>query len=244
MKTAQQATIHAVVPTGDYAPGGSKAAQFLTVGLAQSIRIEDNFGTKAENVIGSPLPIFHPGYLMTTISIEKATVDGYGFRNLGGFNPLWAHVGSTYRNENLIDLSTVKNPDFNTIVPDDGNGKMMPYMFILAVRDRISNSFVESYSPQIGSKGELATQKKTSNIIGSYVCVLTSANIGLQSSNAVIIDSVSCYARPLTGTWFSEAIREAFSTQRNGMDNLVNSVMFGYNSYNKPIDDAPARDRV
>lgn len=238
MRTANLATIHAIVPPSDYdyaGGGGSLSGLFVNVGMAQSIRIEDNFGTKSETVIGSPLPVFHPGFLQTTISIEKATVDGYGFRDLGGFNPLAAHVGTTYKNENLVDIKSALGTKSADISPVDQ--KMYPFMFILAVRDKVSDSYKESNFPQLGQKGTLSMgdkqvtgAKKTANTIGSYVCVLQSANISMQSSNAVVVDSMTALARPLTGTWFNEAMVKAFKDQKNGMDNVVNSVLFGYNS--------------
>jgi hypothetical protein len=238
MRTANLATIHAITPPSDYdyKGGGNIKGLFVNVGMAQSIRIEDNFGTKSETVIGSPLPVFHPGFLQTTISIEKATVDGYGFRDLGGFNPLAAHIGTTYRNENLVNISSALGTKSGEIAPTDQ--KMYPFMFILAIRDKVSDSYRDSNMPQLGNNGKEnrsignpnTAKGRTANTIGSYVCVLQSASISLQSSNATVVDSMTALARPLTGTWFNDSIREAFSNQKGGMDDVVNSVLFGYRS--------------
>lgn len=243
MRTSNLATLHAIVAPSDYnySGGGNTTGMFVNVGMAQSISIEDNFGTKAETVIGSPLPVFHPGFMQTTISIEKATVDGYGFRDLGGFNPLSAHVGTTYRNENLVNIQEALGANAGDIAPNDQ--QMYPFMFILAVRDKVSQSYRDSAFPKLGSGGNGQTHGGTTpgqNTIGSYVCVLQSARISLQSSNAVVMDSVTALARPLTGTWFSDTLREAFSDKTNGMDDVVNSVLFGYRSTKEATRDGAA----
>lgn len=231
-RTGQFAKLQLVVPSKDYKITNGKATgnsvRLITVGLAQSLRIEDNFGTKAENVIGTPLPVFHPGFQQTTISIEKATVDGYSFQNFGAFNPLWASVGSVYKRENLIKLSGVEA--LQEIAPNDD--AIFPFMFILAVKDIVSDSYKHSNFPEIGDEysESLAKEKRTTNSVGSYVCVLNSASISLSSQNAVIMDNISAFARPLAGSWFTDSLAQAFrdENKNNGMNHNINAALYGY----------------
>ena len=234
-RAAPFAKIQLVVPDGGYSVekrvAKNNKVKLITVGLAQSIRVEDNFGTKAENVIGTPLPIFHPGFQQTTISIEKATIDGYSFRSFGAFNPLWASIGSTYDRNNLIKLT---DAELKNLAPSDE--AIFPFMFILAMKDIVSDSYKYSNFPQIGEpydpKGDIT--KNTNNLVGSYVCVLNTASTSLSSQNAVIMDNISAFARPLTGGWFTDALMKAFADENgtNGMDHNINAALYGYFSEN------------
>lgn len=248
MRTSQQADIFTVVPNPKYNPlnKGSNvtAALVVPLGFAQSIKVDDNFNSQAINVLGAVNPIIHPGYPITTINIEKATIDGYSFRNLGGFNPLWAHIGESYMESNLIDLSKA-----GPIVSGISSPKMYPFMFILALKDRVSNSFEYSNFPQLqpGMKSRLredvgdttnyavkAEDDATANLLGTYVCVINTVSTSVQANNAIIMDNVSAYARPLNGTWMNNAMRQALGQYKNGMDDEQFSPLYGYNSV-KPI---------
>lgn len=258
MRTSQQADIFTVVPNPNYNPtfrqnGGNNertsqagasgansnsAALIVPLGFAQSIKIDDNFNAQAVNVLGAVSPIIHPGYPITTISIEKATIDGYSFRNLGGFNPLWAHIGESYMDDNLVNISIA-----NSMTGGNASSKMYPFMFILAIKDRVSNSFEYSNFPELNtnmpeSLGKADsddytvkdTDNATANLIGTYVCVINTASTSLQANNAIIMDNISAYARPLNGTWMNKAMREALSKYKNGMDDDQFDPLYGYNS--------------
>lgn len=237
-RTGQFATIQLVVPDGGYSVkdgvATSNKVRLITVGMAQNIRVEDNFGTKSENVIGTPFPMFHPGFQQTTITIEKATIDGYSFKSYGAFNPLWSSIGSTYKRENLISL-TDAGSDITEIAPADD--KILPFMFILAVKDRLSNSYTKSNFPELGTDYDYkdrTLKNKTVNTIGSYVCVLNTASTSVTSQQAVIMDNISAFARPLAGGWFTEALAQAFRDEngKNGMDHNINAALYGYFSDN------------
>jgi hypothetical protein len=239
MRLSHFAKLEVIVPKNTY-PSTNEAI-LKTVGMAQSINIEDSFGSRAENTIGSPLPVLAPGYQQTTIRIEKATIDGDDFRNLGAFNPLWAHIGSTYQ-------STINLDNANFQLAELGSNGMYPFMFILRVRNKISrstefsnildeeslsednvlNNFIPSGSPApLGAGGK-------SNAFGVYACVLQQATISATSQQAVIMDNVTSIARPVQGSWLNERIRNAFRTPsgnedvRNGMGTLINDVLYGY----------------
>lgn len=220
IRTSAFATLGVIAPPTTYTGLAAevKTDPMKIVGMAQDLRIQDSFGTRSENVIGTPFPVIAPGYQQTTISITKATVDGHSFRNLGAFNPLWSHVGSVYRNPLTADFSGTD------IQNEAEKQEIYPFMFIIAVQDKISKSF------NYGDK-----EKKSPNTIGTYVCVLSEASISLSSQNAIIMDQLTAQARPITGTWLTDNIRKAFAAPengggKNGMRDLAYSVMFGYES--------------
>ena len=218
------------MPPSDYNSNAGRDAELKTVGMAQNINIDDTFGSRAENTIGSPLPILAPGYQQTTIRIEKATIDGADFRNLGAFNPLWAHIGETY--SNTINIS---RGDFE--IPNDAGSEMYPFMFVLRTKNKISNSAVYSNVDNDNTPaGGVGTDGERSNPFGIYACVLQSATITANSREAVIMDSMTAIARPVSGTWLNENIRDAFKRRTsgedtfNGMSTVVYNVLYGYNS--------------
>lgn len=238
MKTSAFASIRAVVPRFDYSTkledGVVKAkptgVDLIMVGMAQNIRISDSFGTRPISVLGTPFPIITPGYITSNISIEKATVDGNSFRNLGAFNPLWAHVGGVYSAP--ISITDEGSSEVPAAGVAGTGGEILPFMFILAIKDKVSNSYDVGIEPFAGApEGSTA---KSPNVFGTYACVLSDANVSLSSQNHVIMDSVTAVARPLTGSWLSDAIRTALHGQgKNGMDDHVNSTMYGYRSGKK-----------
>lgn len=226
MRVSHFAKLEVIVPPDDYNPGTSSTAALKTVGMAQSVNIDDNFGSRAENTIGSALPVLAPGYQQTTVRIEKATIDGGDFRNLGAFNPLWAHVGATYQ-------SPVSLAGQTDIVGAAEDG-MYPFMFILRVRNKISGSAKFTNVEQEGVAPDLVATNNTANPFGIYACVLQSATISATSQQAVIMDNMTAVARPVAGTWLNEKIKTAFSQPAgaedytNGMGNLIYDVLYGY----------------
>lgn len=231
MRVSHFASLRVIVPPENYSPGESSNATLKTVGMAQNLRVDDNFGTRAENVIGTPLPVLAPGYQVTNISIDKATIDGADFRNLGAFNPLWAHVGATYRDNSIVSLAQAGGAmEESAFTSEEGNSGMYPFMFVLAVKNRVSQSYTKSNINTTNQPAEGGGNPRT-NSFGIYACVLQSATITMTSERAIVMDAVQAVARPLTGTWFSEAVREAFANNgdaTNGMRDIVNSVLFGY----------------
>lgn len=231
MRVSHFATIQVLVPQDEYAPGtvSSRKAQLKTVGMAQNINVDDNFGSRAENTIGTPLPVLAPGFQQTTIRLEKATIDGADFRNLGAFNPLWAHVGQSYHSP--IELGGAQS-----LLGLGGNSTMYPFMFILATRNRVADKYDKSnvtYDNQpVDSSNEA---KARTSSFGMYVCVLQSASISMSSNQAVIMDTVNAIARPINGTWLSDRVKKAYASTRegggkSGMKDLIYDIMWGYRS--------------
>lgn len=232
MRLSHFAKLEVIVPPTDYAPTGrpNDGALLRTVGMAQNINIDDNFGSRAENTIGTPLPVLAPGYQQTTVSIEKATIDGADFRNLGAFNPLWAHIGLTYTSKLEGGVLT----SATEITDASGNG-MYPFMFVLRTRNKISDSPVESNISETNRPAPAATSTTRSNSFGVYACVLQSASISATSQQAVIMDRITAIARPVSGTWLNQKVREAFGANgedsesfKNGMQTLVYDLLYGY----------------
>lgn len=226
MRTSHFATIQVIVPPDTYTAGrGTSSTVLKTVGMAQNINIDDNFGSRGENTLGTPFPVLAPGYMQTTIRMEKATIDGADFRNLGAFNPLYAHVGKTYRNPLSVPNGAMDIMDNNT---------MYPFMFVLGVQNRVSNSYAKS-NITFDNRPADDPAKARANSIGVYACVLQSASISLSSNQALIMDSVNAVARPINGTWLNDAVKDAYTTDGSadskvGMSELIYNVMWGYNS--------------
>jgi hypothetical protein len=238
MRVSHFAKLEVIVPPSDYSVGNRTAASLRTVGMAQNINIDDNFGSRAENTIGSPLPVLAPGYQQTTLSIEKATIDGADFRNLGAFNPLWAHVGETYQLDSAGTAAISVSP---ADAADAATRGMYPFMFILRTRNKISDSAEVSNINENNTPGPLVapdvSRGNRANSFGVYACVLQSATISANSNQAVIMDRVTAIARPISGTWLNNKIKDAFSSAagttgpedlRNGMATVIYDVLYGY----------------
>lgn len=229
MRVSHFAKLEVIVPPDDYDLNGTNtSASLKTVGMAQSINIDDQFGSRAENTIGTPLPVLAPGYQQTTVRIEKATIDGADFRNLGAFNPLWAHVGKTYSNP--VTLGAIAG---DTEIADATGQGFYPFMFIIRVRNKVSGSALKS---NIDSDNTPADPAGRSSPFGIYACVLQSASISATSNQAVIMDNITSIARPVAGTWLNDTIRNAYSDgnsggdPNNGMSQIIYNVLYGYQS--------------
>jgi len=228
MRTSHFAKIEVVVPEYGYREGSEDLNGIKkTVGMAQNVSIEDNFGTTSENVVGTPLPVMAPGYQVTNIRMEKATIDGRDFRNLGAFNPLWGHVGSTYANP--VSIGNLGSElELEDTGAGGGNNSMYPFMFLLSVRNKVSDSYTESNITVNDDPVRSSNDDARTNPFGIYVCILNSATISLSSQQVIIMDQVNAVARPLSGGWFSDALKEAYADETNGMADIVNSVLFGF----------------
>lgn len=238
MRVSHFAKLEVIVPELEYDPAGSAATRLAglkTVGMAQNISIDDQFGSRAENTIGSPLPVLAPGYQQTTVRVEKATIDGADFRNLGAFNPLWAHVGQTYRSPVLLGGLAASSE-----ASESFSSGFYPFMFVLRVRNKISDSALNSNIDSDNTPGKVANNNSIgdrANSFGIYACVLQSASISATSNQAVIMDSITAIARPVAGTWLNERIRSAFNdngedteSNNNGMSQIIYDVLYGYDS--------------
>lgn len=231
MRTSHFAQIQVIVPQYEYDGSDSRTSSIRkTVGMAQTLRIEDTFGATSENVVGTPLPVMAPGYQLTNVNIEKATIDGRDFRNLGAFNPLWAHLGETYQDDSIINIQS--NGVTTGIPSAPGNDGMYPFMFIVSVRNKVSGSHTQS---NINVKDRPVDIEDLGNdesarasAFGTYVCILRTATISLSSQNVMIMDNISAVARPLSGGWFNKAIQDAYKEDNVGVRDIINSALFGF----------------
>lgn len=223
MRASHFAQIRVLVPPEDYTAGKASEARLKLVGMAQNINVDDNFGSRGENTIGTPLPVLAPGYQQTTIRLEKATIDGADFRNLGAFNPLWAHVGDTYRSEISLNSHVAEWELTN-------NDAMYPFMFVLGVRNQLSRSFSKTNITYDNKPAGKTGDDARTSPLGIYVCVLQSASISLSSNQAVIMDSVNAIARPVSGTWLNKHLKDAFEDSKAGMRDVIYNTMWGYRS--------------
>lgn len=161
-----------------------------TVGIAINLRINENLGSTQKNVIGTPVPIFIPGYYQATITAEKATLDLESWKTIANINPYTAYVPNTY-DQGQMGLDYSNEEGFGELGALQGSDKKVPrFLFGLYVYDRI--------------------QAKASRPTGTFLCMLQSFNSALSANDAVILEDVTFLARPVEGSWFS-VLSETFN---------------------------------
>lgn len=165
-----------------------QAPKLVKAGIVTSLRIQENLNSTQRNVIGTPVPVFMPGYYQATISADKATLDLKSFKTMINMNPMSAFRTDTYvGGVNKISAFEQIKPFLATGVGDPGN--IPRFTFVMFVKDLIAG---------VGSaNGEANTN------VGIYVCMLQSYNLTLSSTDSVIMESITMLARPLVGSWFS-----------------------------------------
>ena len=239
MRVSQHGEIWAAVAPSTYDGSKSKdekgwKAYFKRVGMAQSVRVEDNFGTQQLQFVGRPISQPIVGYTQSTVSLEVCTIKGDDFRNLGAMNPLWAHL-PIYEKERLISMPSEVESEFGVY-----GDKMMPYTFILAVRNKISGSYSETHTVKDAGIGgmyapSLDGTNRRSSLTGLYACVLGNASVAYSAQNAMIIDSATAQATMLSGSWLNKEIKRTLrgefshdaNEQNNGVRDIL-SLFYGY----------------
>lgn len=186
-------------------PGPITKAVEVKVGIASNLRISENLGSNQRNVIGTPVPVFVPGFYQGSISLEKATFDLKSFKTMANLNPFMAYRPDSYNGytdegKNLgagIDVSETE------VGQEFLDSRIPRFLFGLYVYDTIQD----------------AHSKPT----GLFLCMLQSYNTSLTVNDAVIMEDVSLLARPVSGSWFA-ALRDYYEM----------SPMFGYTPYRDP----------
>lgn len=175
-------------------------AKFFKAGIVTSLRIQENLNSAQRNVIGTPVPIFMPGYYQATITAQKATLDLKSWKNIVNMNPFTAFRPDTYTN------GTVANINVNNLLKDIlgsagtnlTNNTVPRFNFILFVRDTIAS-------------GTAAAPIEASTNIGIFTCMLQNYSVNITSTETIILEDITMIARPLNGSWFG-AIQEFFET--------------------------------
>lgn len=218
-------TSEAVAPTSSTNSGDTQPVQLETglvrAGIVTQLRIQENLNSTQTNVIGTPVPIFSPGYYSATISADKATLDLKSFKNMINMNPLSAFRPDSYAN----GVNKIQLPDVVTKLVGAGlneNEQKIPrFTFLLFVKDMIAAG---GYSTNDKEAGSDVTSGKISTNVGIYVCMMQTFNLTLSSDNSVVMESVSMLARPIAGSWF------------NAISDIYNlSPGFGYSHNIKPL---------
>lgn len=156
-----------------------------TVGVAINLRFNENLGTTQRNVIGTPVPIFIPGFYQGTITAEKATLNLESWKTNINLNPYTAFVPNSYNVDNSyeqgVDFSDTAFPGTPELAESDN--KVPRFLFGLYVYDRI--------------------EEEASRPTGLFVCMLQSFSHAITANDAVIMEDVTMLARPVYGSWFS-----------------------------------------
>lgn len=160
-----------------------------TIGIAVNLRLNENLGSTQKNIVGTPVPIFIPGYYQATLSAEKATLDLESWKTIANINPYTAFVPNTYDiEERGSDFSGTPFADSAELSQTEN--KVPRFIFGLYVYDRI--------------------QEEASRPTGMYMCMLQSYGTQLSANDAVIMEDVQFLARPVNGSWFS-ALKTTFN---------------------------------
>lgn len=178
--------------------GVTKPIKFVKAGIVTSLRIQESLNSTQRNVIGTPVPIFMPGYYQATITAQKATLDLKSWKNLININPLTAFRPGTYIGGEVQSvevgevLQQLTSSAQNSAIP----GTIPRFTFILYLKDKIASE---------DTLGDASTN------LGIFVCMLQSYSVNLTSDNSIILEDITMLSRPLAGSWFG-AIQDIFET--------------------------------
>lgn len=203
IKTAQFAEIRIIAESLDFSDSGHESTGGIpvqdneepnnvithTIGIATSIRFREELGSTQKNVIGTPVPIFIPGYYQATITAEKATLDLESWKTMANINPYTAYLPNTY-DANGVKSINISDPDIEAGDLNASEGRIPRFLFALYVYDRI--------------------QEEASKPTGVYIGMLQSYNTALTAQEAVIMEDITFLARPVSGSWFS-ALKGTFN---------------------------------
>lgn len=201
------------------------AVNMVKAGIVTSLRIQENLNSAQRNVIGTPVPIFMPGYYSATISADKATLDLRSFKDMVNINPMSAFRTDTYEGgvNKLLLPDDIKKLLTSTATAGASPifDKIPRFTFILAVKDLVAGAgstsavatvpATQTYPPVGPNTGTTSTSAtassgKVSTNIGVYVCMLQSFNVTIASDNSVIMESITMLARPIAGSWFNTLV--------------------------------------
>lgn len=173
---------------------------FKKAGIVTSLRIQENLNSAQRNVIGTPVPVFMPGYYQATITAQKATLDLKSWKTMINLNPFTAFRPDTYKDGSAATLSVTKLlQDILGAAGTNLTNQTIPrFNFILFVRDTIAS-------------GAAAAPTEASTNIGIFTCMLQSYSVNITSTETIILEDVTMLARPLNGSWFG-AIQKYFET--------------------------------
>lgn len=175
-------------------------AKLIKAGIVTSLRIQENLNSTQRNVIGTPVPVFMPGFYQATITAQKATLDLRSWKNLININPFTAFRPETYKDNKVVSVDLTK--DLEQILGDAATNltnKQIPrFNFILFVRDTIAS-------------GNATAPTEASTNIGIFTCMLQNYSVNITSTETIILEDITMLARPLNGSWFG-AIQDIFET--------------------------------
>lgn len=178
----------------------TNTAGLVKAGIVTSLRIQENLNSTQRNVIGTPVPVFMPGFYQATITAQKATLDLKSWKNMINMNPYTAFRPDTYANNDVVSIDLTA--DLKAILGDAAtnltNNKIPRFNFILFVRDTISS-------------GNTAAPAEASTNIGVFTCMLQNYSVNITSTETIVLEDITMLARPLNGSWFG-AIQDIFET--------------------------------
>lgn len=221
-----------------------KEMDLVKAGVVTSLRIQENLNSAQRNVIGTPVPIFMPGYYSATITADKATLDLRSFKNMVNINPMSAFRTDTYKG----GVNKVSLPQDILTLTGAGSGsvqsKLPRFVFLLAVKDLIAGAGSSTSSNTDTGNGNNTpapvTNGEINTNVGLYVCMLQSFNVTIASDNSVIMESITMLARPIAGSWFSALATTYELSPGFGYDPTIKPLITD-SSKNKPDKKLPGQ---
>lgn len=181
------------------------------VGLATNLRLNESMGSRTRTVIGTPIPIFVPGFYDGSITMERATILLQSFKNGVNINPLLAYSAEMY----MPDARGIKRVE----LPGDINGTPLPSDFLSATTTFYYISgrefeYNEKYIP--GFLFVVALKDKVLNEVsrnaGLYLAMLRDFSVSYSSENAIILENITALARPLYNSGWYQVLADTFNT--------------------------------
>lgn len=184
------------------------------VGLATNLRINENLGSRTRTVIGTPVPVFVPGFYDGSISMERATILLQSFKSGANLNPLLAFSSEMYNTQN-VDVEALKK--FK--LPAEVAGMTLPgsaltgtdeIFYISSRQFNYNESHIPGFLFVILLKDKIIND--ASRNAGIYVAMLRDFSVSYSSENAIILESVTAIARPLSHTSWFQVLSHTFRT--------------------------------
>ena len=117
------------------------AMQMVKAGFVSSVRVQETLNSQQRNVIGTPVPIFMPGYYQATITAQKATIDLTSWKTMLNLNPLTAFRPDTYLENGSVNSVKILQALKDMTGGSTNDFPDIPrFTFLLVFKDLISSA--------------------------------------------------------------------------------------------------------
>ncbi len=180
------------------------------VGLATNLRINESMGSRTRTVIGTPVPVFVPGFYDGSLTMERATVLLQSFKSGVNLNPLLAYAKEMYpENGETVKKFVLPNTD-NPKFPSDIFGGATEFFYISGREFEFNDAYIPGFLFVVALKDKILDE--VSRNAGIYLAMLRDFSISYSSENAIILENITAIARPLYNTSWFDVLADTFRT--------------------------------